>query len=66
MIKINKKNLIKLIMLLIAVVIPLSDFITIIIETLNGFTIGLTYFGIVVDILCLYSAQIIIDDLFEN
>lgn len=61
--KINKKNLVKLVILVIALIIPIHDFINIIVETLNGFTIGLTYYGILVNLVCIFTAQTIIDDL---
>lgn len=63
--KINIKNLIKFIILIIAAVILISDFLTILTGIILGNSVSLTYFGIFVDIIAMFTAQSIIEDFTE-
>ena len=64
--KLNVKNLIKLIIMVICILILVIDYVKLIYWTFNGTSIGFTWYGLVIDFIALFTGIILEQDLFEN
>ena len=63
--KLNKANLILLIIMVLYFCLVLSDFLNIIISMFGSYTLGFTWYGIIVDLTALIIAELIYQNLFE-
>ena len=63
--KLNKANLILLIIMVLCFGLVLSDFLNIIISMFGSYTLGFTWYGIIVDFIALIIAELIYQNLFE-
>ena len=64
--KLNVKNLIKLIIMVICILILVIDYVRLIYWTFNGTSIGFTWYGLVIDFIALFTGIILEQDLFDR
>lgn len=64
--KINWGNLIKLIIMAFCILIVVYDYANIIISMFGKYTLGFTWYGIIINLILLSISQIIYSDLFER
>ena len=62
--KVNFVNLVKLMAMGICIVILLKDFVNIFGGVISGISVGLTWYGVVVDTMLLILSSMIYEDLF--
>ena len=62
--RLNLVNLIKLIILVGCLLIPISDVLKIFYYSFKGMTVGFSWYGIIIDLMLLFTFELIYDDLF--
>ena len=64
--KIKWKNLIKLVVMGACIVLLLHDFVAIVLSIFNDNSLGLTFYGMLVDGTAVFTAQMLWNDLMEE
>lgn len=63
--RLNVKNLILLIIMVVCIALPAIDYLKIIISMCGSYALGFTWYGLFIDFTALFTAELIYQNLFE-